>query len=95
MPTPLTIFGRTYSDLSEFPAGVLLAPSPRVAEITPGTALPHGACRSILVGVAGTINYTDLYGVAHVGVPAQLGYNPLMAQSVEAGGTASGLWAMY
>ena len=67
----------------------------RVVPITKGVALTHGRCYSICVGTAGTLNFTDAAGNTITDYPAQEGYNPLAIESVQAGGTADDLWALY
>lgn len=70
-------------------------PAEVMGPITKGVALPYGTgTRAILCGVAGTANIT-VNGVALTNVPLQQGYNPIRVQSVQAGGTASDLWALY
>lgn len=70
-------------------------PAERMALITKGSALPGGTgCRGILCGTPGTANIT-VAGAALANVPLQQGYNPIRVQSVEAGGTATDLWALY
>ena len=69
-------------------------PAEFVQPITKGSALPSGPCRQLLVGVAGTLNIT-VAGVALVNVPVIAGYNPIRIQSVQVGGTATDLWALY
>lgn len=58
-------------------------------------ALPHGACRSLLVGTAGTANLMDNNGNICADVPLQAGYNPIRCQQVRLGGTAANIWALY
>lgn len=91
----ITLGDRTYSDPEEFPANAFLGSSPTVEKITKGTPPTNGPCKSMLVGTSGTLNYTDFYGNAHTDVPVTEGYNPLMAVSVQAGGTADDIWFMY
>ena len=69
-------------------------PAEIVVQITKGVALSAGPCRSILCGSAGTLNIT-VNGVALTNVPIQQGYNPIRVQSVQAGGSATDLWALY
>lgn len=57
--------------------------------------LPGGVCRALLVATAGTANLTQEDGTDRDGVPLQQGYNPLKVKRVRAGGTASGIWALY
>lgn len=58
-------------------------------------ALPGGTCRGLLVGTAGTANLMDGAGNIRANVPLQAGYNPLVAQQVRLGGTATDIWALY
>lgn len=70
-------------------------PAERMAPITKGSPLTLGAgCRGILCGTAGTANIT-VGGSALVNVPMQQGYNPIRVESVQAGGTADNMWALY
>lgn len=69
-------------------------PAEQMELVVKGTPMTKGKCRSILVGTAGTANVT-LNGVAFANVPLQQGYNPIRIDSVQAGGTASDLWALY
>ena len=69
-------------------------PAEQMELVTKGTPMTRGKCRSILCGTAGTANVT-LNGVAFTNVPLQQGYNPIRVDSVQAGGTASDLWALY
>lgn len=57
--------------------------------------LPGGACRSLLVGTAGTANLMQLDGTIRTNVPLQAGYNPLACRQVRTGGTAADIWALY
>lgn len=91
----LTLGTRTYTDLADFPASVMLGPARAVAKITKGTAFTAGPCRRIWVGTAGTLNFTDFNGTAHESFPVQVGENNLLVSSVETGGAATNLWAMY
>ena len=70
-------------------------PAEQVAgPLTKNVALPLGKCRALLCGTAGTLNIT-MNGVALTNVPIQQGYNPLRIESIQAGGTATDLWAIY
>ena len=69
--------------------------SHHMEKITKGTAFTLGTCRGLLVGTAGTCNLTDGSGTQRTNVPLQQGYNPLIVQSIEAGGTADDIWALY
>jgi hypothetical protein len=57
--------------------------------------LPDGACRALLVGTAGTATVIDADGNTSVGVPLQIGYNPLSVTRIKTGGTADNIWALY
>ncbi|CDN87331.1 hypothetical protein BN948_01751 [Hydrogenophaga intermedia] len=58
-------------------------------------SLPGGPCRGLLVGGAGTANLMDASGEIRANVPLQQGFNPLQAQQVRTGGTATDIWALY
>lgn len=73
----------------------VLGSSRRMQKITKGTAFTRGACRALLVGTAGTCNLTDGDGNVLTNVPLQAGYNPIIVNSIEAGGTADDIWALY
>lgn len=66
----------------------------KIVPVTKGVALP-GRCFSLLVGQAGTLNVTDATGTARTDVPVVAGYNPLAVESVDAGGSADDIWALY
>jgi hypothetical protein len=58
--------------------------------------LPNGPCRSIVCGSAGTLNFMEIDGVTiRTNFPLPQGYNPIQAQQIRLGGTASDLWALY
>jgi len=67
--------------------------------ITPGASLlADGACRSILVEVAGVLNLTQPDGTVRSNVPLSAGINPLCAIRINAptsGTAATGVWALY
>lgn len=70
--------------------------SPFFPEVTKADAnLADGACRALLVGVAGTLNLMDAEGNIRANVPVQAGYNPLSVKQVRTGGTATGIFALY
>ncbi len=69
-------------------------PAEQMGLITKGAALPFGKCRGILCGTAGTANIT-VNTVVLTNVPLQQGYNPIRVDSVQSGGTAADLWALY
>lgn len=70
-------------------------PAEKMEAITKGTPFTLGTgARGILCGTPGTANIT-VGGTALVNVPLQQGYNPIRVQSVQAGGTASDLWALF
>lgn len=66
----------------------------QMVPITPGVALTLGRSRGILVSVTGTVNMT-VRGVAQVGITLPVGITWIRTDSVEVGGTATGLWAVY
>lgn len=78
-----------YGDPSSAPADLIVPVTKAVAD------LPDGACRSLLVGTAGTANIVDGGGVTRSNVPLQAGYNPIVCQRVLTGGTAADIWALY
>lgn len=67
----------------------------RIQLVTKGTAFTYGAARALCVGTAGTLNFTDGDGNAHTNYPAQAGYNPIIVNSIQAGGTATDIWALF
>ena len=70
-------------------------PAEAMELVVKGSPLVKGTgCRGILCGTAGTANIT-VGGQALANVPMQQGYNPLRVQSVQAGGTADNMWALY
>ena len=70
-------------------------PAEKMEQVTKGTPFVNGTgSRGILCGTPGTANIT-VGGVALVNVPMQQGYNPLRVQSVQAGGTADNMWALF
>ena len=72
------------------------APALDVVPVTKAdAALPGGACRGLLVGVAGTANLMTASGQIRASVPLQVGYNPIQCIQVRTGGTASDIWALY
>jgi hypothetical protein len=73
----------------------VLGSSRRMYKITKGTSFPNGACRALLVGTPGTCNLTDGDGTTQTDVPLQLGYNPIIVNSIQSGGTADDIWALY
>ncbi len=77
--------------------GGLNAPASRLEPVTPddGNDLPGGVCRALLIGSGGTVNLVDASGAERTGVPLQQGFNPVGAQRVKTGGTASDIWALY
>lgn len=72
-----------------------LRPASAVISVTKGSALGRGTCRALWVGTAGTLNFTDADGNTVSSFPAQAGLNPVSAASVDSGGTASDIWALY
>lgn len=77
--------------------GGLNAPAAKIVPITPDddNDLPDGVCRALLVGSGGSATIIDASGAERVDVPLQQGFNPIGAQRVKFGGTASNLWALY
>lgn len=57
--------------------------------------LPHGVCRTLLVGTAGTANLMQPDGTIVANVPLVQGYNPLEVKQVRLGGTAADIFAIY
>lgn len=70
-------------------------PAVAMFKVTKGSALPRGSCRALWVGTPGTANVTDGSGNACANVPLIQGLNPFRIRSVEAGGTADDIWALY
>lgn len=70
------------------------APAKNLVKVVKGTTNVEGNT-ALLVGIAGTANLTDIGGTVHTDVPLQLGYNPLRIKTIEAGGTADDIWALY
>ena len=56
------------------------------------TACPTG-CRGLVIGVAGTINFTMKNGTAKTGMVVPAGVFPGFFQSIESS-TATGIWAI-
>lgn len=75
------------------PLGAMTSAS-RVEPVTKGVAL-SGTCRGLNIGVAGTLNFVDGEGNTRTNYPAQQGYNPILVQAVNAGGTSNDIWALY
>lgn len=70
-------------------------PAEKMEPIIKGTPFVNGTgARGILCGTPGTANIT-VGGALLSNVPLQQGYNPIRVQSVQAGGTASDLWALF
>lgn len=70
-------------------------PAGAVRPITKGTAFTLGEARSVWVGSAGTLNFTDVTGYVVTNFPAKEGVLPFKVASVQASGTADDLWALY
>lgn len=71
-------------------------PAAQYAPVTKANAnLASGACRSLLVGTAGTANLMQPDGTIRADVPLQEGYNYLEVPQVRTGGTAANSWALY
>lgn len=64
-------------------------------KVTKGTPLAKSPCRALLVGTPGTANLKDTAGTDCANFPLQQGYNPISVMSVENGGTADDIWALY
>lgn len=74
----------------------VLGSARRVVLLVKGSAMPaQGVCRALLVGTAGTANVKDGDGNTCTNIPLQVGYNPIIITSLDAGGTASDIWALY
>lgn len=70
-------------------------PAERMELVVKGAAFVNGTgSRGILCGTPGTANIT-VGNQALVNVPIQQGYNPIRVQSVQAGGTADNMWALF
>lgn len=69
-------------------------PSGKWVKLTKGTAFAAGV-RALCCGTPGTVNMTDSTGTAVTNYPLQQGYNPIKPQSLQAGGTADDIWALY
>ncbi len=50
--------------------------------------------RGLLIGAAGSLNVTMSNGSVRTGVPFQAGINPGHFASIQAGGSASNVWAV-
>ena len=65
-----------------------------VFAITPGSALPIPT-RGLIVGVAGNLSITDMFGVTSV-IPVVAGWIPLRVAAVNSSGTtATGLFGLF
>ena len=91
----LKIGSRILGKPEDYSAAELLGSAQRLESITKGTPMTGGPCKAVLVGTAGTANFTDYSGSVHTNVPLQAGYNPIVIQSFQSGGTADDIWAMY
>lgn len=70
------------------------APPELYYQVTKADAdLPHGPCRGLVAGTAGTVNVMRLDGVIVTGFPLQQGWNPLPCLQVRTGGSADNIWA--
>lgn len=68
----------------------------RYAAVTPGSSdLPGGVSYGLWVKTAGTANLTQPDGTDVDGVELLAGFNPFAAKKVRAGGTATGIFALY
>jgi hypothetical protein len=95
--TTLNIYGKQLPAPLDADAKMLLGSALVYAPITPGASdLPGGACKGIWNGgAAGTANLVQLDNTPRPNFPLQPGWNPVIARAVNAGGTATNLWAMY
>jgi len=69
-------------------------PASNVRAVTKGTAL-LGTARALWIGTAGTLSFTTADGGVIVNFPAKEGLLPVATASVQAGGTATDIWALY
>lgn len=75
--------------------GELLAASvPAIGAVAVASNTAFAACRSLLVGTAGTATVTMVNGSVGTNMPLQAGYNPLQCTKVVFG-TAADVWALY
>ena len=56
---------------------------------------PFLTARAVLVGTAGDLNIVTAAGVTRIGVPFQVGMNPIRIKELLAGGTGDDVWAAY
>ena len=72
-------------------------PSTFYKAVVPGAAaLVDGPCRAILATAGGTVNVTRADGTDVDAVPIATGVPlPIVATKIRAGGTATGLFALY
>ncbi len=72
-------------------------PSAFYKPIVPGAAdLVDGPCRAILATGGGTVNVTRVDGTDIAAIPIAAGVPlPIVATKIRAGGTATGLFALY
>ena len=66
----------------------------KIAAVVSGQDFADGACRSLLVGTAGTATVIDFDGNTLTDIPLQQGYNPLRVRRVTLG-TAANVWALF
>lgn len=69
-------------------------PSGEWVKLTKGVTFSAGV-RALCVGTAGTANMKDSTGATRSNYPLQQGYNPIKPTSLESGGTADDIWALY
>lgn len=80
--------------MSGFPAHLNpLEPASGVREVTKGEAM--STCRALWIGTAGTLNFTTANGEVITDFPALAGLIPIAVASVESGGDADDIWALY
>jgi hypothetical protein len=57
--------------------------------------LPGGVSRGLMIETAGTVSFVDENGEEHIDVPLVQGFHPIHVRRLKAGGTASGIYALY
>jgi len=68
-------------------------PASGVRLVTPGEAM--ATCRALWIGTPGTLNFTTADGQVIEDFPALAGLLPISVASVEEGGDADDIWALY
>lgn len=80
--------------MSGFPAHLNpLHPASGARPVTPGQAIPP--CRALYIGTAGTLNFTTVDGQVITDQPVTAGVFPVAVASVEEGGDAADILALY